>query len=127
MAGHDLKPIERLVDEVIDLTCRVGRVEADFAGVAYDRDAEVKRDPRSWAVCAVHAEQVRATADRVKAAIILLAPAGKYPTFKSVAKALTDSGHPITARTIRRQVAYSRPILEFHGIAPPMTARSRWG
>lgn len=118
--GHDLRPVEELVDHVIDLKCRIGRVSADLEGRPYDRSADVERDPRSLARCEAHDGKVRETAARIEALIPVMAAAGVVPTLATVSEALAKAGHALSERRIRSRDAYSRPILSFHGVAPPM-------
>lgn len=118
--GHDLRPIEELVDHVIDLKCRVGRVTADIEGRPYDRSADVERDPRSLARCEAHDRLVRETAARIEALVPVMAAEGVVPTFATVSAALAKAGHPLSERRIGGRDAYSRPILKFHGVAPPI-------
>lgn len=118
--GHDLRPVDELVDHVVDLKCRIGRVEADLVGRPYDRNDDVERDVRSLAACRKHDDHKRDTAARIEALIPRMAAAGTVPTFDSVSKALGEAGHPLSARRIRSRDEYSRPILRFHGVEPPM-------
>ncbi|WP_380782605.1 hypothetical protein [Sphingomonas sp. R86520] len=118
--GHDMRPVDELVDHVIDLKCRIGRVEADLEGRPYDRNDDVERDVRSLAACRKHDDHKRDTAARIEALIPRMAAAGTVPTFDSVSEALGEAGHPLSARRIRSRDEYSRPILRFHGVEPPM-------
>lgn len=118
--GHDLRPVEELVDHVIDLKCRIGRVTADLEGRPYDRSADVERDRRSLARCEAHEVRVCETAARIEALIPVLTASSVVPTFATVSAALGEAGHPLSERRIKSRDAYSRPILRFHGVAPPM-------
>ena len=118
--GHDLRPVEELIDHVIDLKCRIGRVNADLEGRPYDRKDDVERDIRSLAACRTHDDHKRDMAARIEALIPVMAAAGTVPTFASVSEALGKAGHPLSTRRIRSRDEYSRPILKFHGVEPPM-------
>lgn len=117
--GHDLRPVVELVDHVLDLQAMIARVEADLKGVIVEKLA-VERDPRSRAVCAKKAIEVAARAALIPGVIKKLAGEGIRPSFKTVAVRLTEAGHPITHRSVRRNEAYWRPILEFELRAPPL-------
>jgi hypothetical protein len=118
--GHDLKPVIQLVDEVIDLKARIGRVEADLEGAPFNRSKTVQHDPRSRAVCAMHAEAVAEKAAEIPIVVRFLARRGIFPDYKTVAQEMTTRGHTLHHRSIRRNERYWRPILKFHDIAPPI-------
>jgi hypothetical protein len=117
---HDLRGVEALVDEVIALRWKVGRIEADLKGELFDRAQSPDRDPRSKAVCARHAAGVVRRAAEIGPVLRALMAKGLFPTFDNVAAALTSGGHPISARSLRRQDVYSRPILAARGEEPPL-------
>lgn len=94
-------------------------MRADLRGEVYDRMGEVVRDRRSLAVCAFHAAAVAATLAAIDAALPAMAAAGIVPTYRTVSKALTDRGHPIDQRSLRRREEYRHRILAFHAIEPP--------
>lgn len=118
--GHDLKPVIELVDEIIDLKAKVGRVEADLRSEVFDKHATIESDVRSHAVCAKHATDVAKKAAEIPKVVRYLAGRGIFPDYKSVAAEMTVRKHPLHHRTIRRNENYWRPILEFHDIAPPI-------
>lgn len=118
--GHDLRPVIELVDEIISLKSKIGRVEADLKGEVFDRQTAIESDARSHAVCAKHATVVATKAAEIPKVVRYLAGRGIFPDYKSVAREMTVREHPLHHRTIRRNENYWRPILEFHDIAPPV-------
>lgn len=117
--GHDLRPVEELVDHVLDLRAMIARVKADLEGVAAT-PPQFERDARSVAICTQNDAKVAALAALIPEVIEALARDGIWPTFKTVAARLTADGHSITHRSIRRNEAYWRPILTFQQRSPPI-------
>lgn len=117
-AGYDLRPKDELVDLVIDLKCRIGRVRCDIAGTVYERSGDVKRDSRSLAACAFHAADVQKMARLIEDMLPKMAERGIMPTYKTVSVALEEDGHSLDHRSIRRREEYWRPIREFRNDAP---------
>jgi hypothetical protein len=116
--GNELRPKEELIDHVIDLKCRIGRVRSDIDGKIYDRSGDVERDARSLARCAVHSAQVIEMAKLIEELIPEMAAKGIMPTYRTVSDALKGKGHLLDKRSIRRQEAYWRPIRNFRDDAP---------
>jgi len=109
--GHDMRPVEELVEHVIDLRCRIGRVRADTRGAAFDRGAGAGRDVRSLAACAKHEGDVRRRAALIVALLPDMAKQGVFPDFNAVSNAMGNAGEPLSARTLRRNDVYSGLVL----------------
>lgn len=123
--GHDLRPVEHLVEDVIDITARIARVEADLRGEPISSNPRESRRPA--APGKRQDERVAARAALISVVVRDLAARGVDPTFATVAqelgrRELPHSGDPaaISDRQLRRLDEYSRPILEFQGREKPL-------
>lgn len=117
--GHDLRKVDELVEHVIDLENRIGRVRADIAGDIFDRQIGNERDTRSLAACGRHDRDVERRVEVLTKVLRKMAAAGVVPDYDTVSDAMTEAGEPLTPRTIRRNEAYWRPLFAFNGHEPP--------
>ena len=117
--GHEGRTHAQLVEHVLDLQSRVSRVEADLAGRLVEPAAGPERDPRSLAVCSLHADHVAAMSALIGKVAADLGGAGVHPDVTSVSEELSRRGRPLTVRSIQRREEYWRPILEYLDIHKP--------
>lgn len=117
--GYEAWAHAQLVEHVLDLRSRVSRVEADLAGRLVEPAAGPERDPRSLAVCSLHAGHVAAMSALIGTVVKDLGDAGVHPDFTSVSDELSRRGRPLTIRSIQRREEYWRPILEYLDIHRP--------
>ena len=114
--GREDLPVEQLVEMVVDLSWRVGRVKADLAGEIYDRAAGFERDPRSLAAVGANAARKAAMARLIAKVIPSMAARGVAPDAESVSAELSRRGKPLSARSIERCPEYMQPIRQFLGV-----------
>lgn len=116
--GHDARKHAHLVEHVLDLQARVARVQADLEGRVIGV-AKLERDPRSAAVCRLHAGHVATMASLIGEVVAHLGRTGVHPDYVSVSRELARRGKPLSVRSIQRREEYWRPILAFLDIHRP--------